>query len=92
MPNKCNVQPRYNQKSVRELKKKNAHYQILSPNKEDDAMCIHQNVWFHLSDFEESTETEYEIKKEGNGVYIFIFEGEFKIDDHILKKSDALGV
>jgi len=86
MANKYNVQPRYYQKSVRELKKKNAHYQVLSANKEDDAMWIHQNVWFHLTDFEESTETEYEMKKEGSGVYIFVIEGEFKIDDHRLKK------
>ena len=92
MPNKYNVQPRYDQKSVRELKKKNAHYQVLSPNKEDDAMWIHQSAWFHLADFEESTETEYEIKKEGNSVYIFFIEGEFKVENHRLKKRDALGV
>ena len=91
MQNKYNVQPRYDQKSVRELKKKNAHHQVLSPNKEDDAMWIHQSAWFHLVDFEESTETEYEIKKEGNNVYIFVIVGEFEVDDHRLKKRDALG-
>ena len=63
MQNKYNLQARYDQKSVQELKKKNAHYQVMSPSKEDDAMWIHQSAWFHLVDFEKSTESEYEIKK-----------------------------
>lgn len=92
MQNKYNAQPRYDQKSVRELKKKNAHFQVLSPNKVDDTMWIHQSAWFHLVDFEKSTESEYEIKKEGNSVYIFVIEGEFKVENHRLKKRDALRV
>ena len=67
MPNKHNVEPRYDQKSVRELKKDNTFYQVLSPNKEDDGMWIHQDAWFHLGDFKKSQQTVYEIKKKGNG-------------------------
>ena len=73
--NNHNVEPRYDQKSVRKLKKENAFYQVLSPSKDDDGMWIHQDAWFHLGDFEKSKQIEYEIKKEGNGVYIFVIEG-----------------
>ena len=92
MPNKHNVEPRYDQKSVRELKKDNTFYQVLSPNKEDDGMWIHQDAWFHLGDFKKSKQTVYEIKKKGNGVYIFVIEGRFKVGNQELNKRDALGV
>ena len=49
-------------------------------------------VRLQKGDFEKSTESEYEIKKEGNSVYIFFIEGEFKVENHRLKKMDALGV
>ena len=92
MPKERNVAPRYDQKSVRELKKNNAFYQVLSPNIDDDGMWIHQDAWFHLGDFEKATEKIYRIKKEGNGVYVFVIEGTIKIGDQQLNKRDALGV
>ena len=92
MPKTQNIEPRYDQKSVRELKKNNTFYQVLSPNKNDDGMWIHQDAWFHLGDFDRTTETEYHIKKEGNGVYIFVIAGTFRIGDQELNKRDALGV
>lgn len=92
MPKTKNVEPRYDQKSIRELKKNNTFYQVLSPNKNDDGMWIHQDAWFHLGDFDQTTETEYHIKKEGNGVYIFVISGTFRIGDQELNKRDALGV
>ena len=92
MPNAHNVAPRYDQKSVRELKKNNAFYQVLSPNADDDGMWIHQDAWFHLGDFDQTTATEYQIKKHGNGVYVFVIDGSFTVADKVLKKRDALGV
>ena len=92
MPKTRNVEPRYDQKSVRELKKNNAFYQVLSPNEDDDGMWIHQDAWFHLGDFDRVTETEYQIKKDGNGVYVFVIDGSFTLGDQVLNKRDALGV
>ena len=92
MPKTRNVEPRYDQKSVRELKKNNSFYQVLSPNVDDDGMWIHQDAWFHLGDFDRVTETEYLTKKEGNGVYVFVIEGAIKVGDQQINKRDALGV
>ncbi|MEK9603639.1 MAG: pirin family protein [Flavobacteriaceae bacterium] len=92
MPKKQNVTPRYDQKSVRELKKDNAFYQVLSPNPDDDGMWIHQDAWFHLGQFDRSTQTQYEIKKEGNGVYVFTIEGQLEVEGHQLHERDALGI
>lgn len=92
IPKTRNVEPRYDQKSIIELKKNNALYQVLSPYADDDGMWIYQDAWFHLGDFDRVTETEYRIKKEGNGVYLFVIEGTFKVGNKVLEQRDAFGV
>ena len=92
IPKKHDVEPRYDQLSIRELKKKNSFYQVLSPYPDDDGMWIHQEAWFHLGDFEERTSIEYVLKKEGNGVYVFVIEGAFIVANEALRKRDAIGV
>ena len=92
MPKKQDVKPRYDQRSFKGLKKKNSIYQVLSPYPEDEGMWIHQDAWIHLGDFEEVTSIDYILKKKGNGVYIFVIEGIFKVANEKLEKRDALGV
>ena len=92
MPKKQDVKPRYDQRSFKGLKKKNSIYQVLSPYPEDEGMWIHQDAWIHLGDFEEVTSVDYMLKKKGNGVYIFVMEGIFKVANEKLEKRDALGV
>ena len=92
MPKKQDVKPRYDQRSFKGLKKKNSIYQVLSPYPEDEGMWIHQDAWIHLGDFEEVTSVDYMLKKKGNGVYIFVIEGIFKVANEKLEKRDALGV
>lgn len=91
-PNKRNVEPRYDQISIRDIEKENAFYQVLSPNPEDEGVWIHQDAWFHLGKFESDAETSYQIHKEGNGVYAFILEGEVEINGQKLEKRDGFGL
>lgn len=91
-PNQKNVTPRYDQISIRDLKKENAFYQILSPNKEDQGSWIYQNTWMHLGDFSQETNTSYTLGSPSNGVYVFIIDGSLEIERHTLNKRDALGV
>ena len=92
IPKKQDVKPRYGQISIRGLKKKNSFYQVLSPYPQDDGMWIHQDAWFHLGDFEELTSIDYVLKQKGNGVYVFIIKGVFKVANENLRKRDALGI
>ena len=92
MPKKQDVKPRYDQRSFKGLKKKNRFYQVLSPYPKDEGMWIHQDAWIHIGDFEEVTSIDYTLKKKGNGVYIFVIEGIFKVANEKLEKRDALGV
>lgn len=91
-PNQKNVAPRYDEISIRDLKEKDKFYQIVSPSESDKGSWIHQDAWLHLGDFEETTPTSYFFKKQNNGAYIFVIQGEVQIEGQQLKKRDALGV
>ncbi len=91
-PNQKNVAPRYDEISIRDLKEKEQFYQIVSPSESDKGSWIHQDAWLHLGDFKETTSTSYSFKKQNNGAYVFVIEGEVQIEGQQLKKRDALGV
>ncbi|MCK9451146.1 MAG: pirin family protein [Bacteroidales bacterium] len=91
-PRVKNVKPRYDQISLKDIEKENEFYQILSPNKDGQGVWVHQDAWFHLGKFSKGTVDEYKIKKEGNGVYAFILDGEVEINNEKLSKRDGMGI
>ncbi|RBP30803.1 hypothetical protein DFR65_10460 [Oceanihabitans sediminis] len=91
-PKERNLDPRYDQVSIRDIAKENAFYQVLSPNKDDQGVYINQDAWFHLGKFEKGKSDIYKIKKEGNGVYAFILEGEVEIEGEKLSRRDGMGI
>ena len=91
-PNKQNVTPRYDQISIGDLEKKNELYQVLSPNPDDAGVWIHQDAWFFMGNLEAGISREYNIHKPGNGIYVFVLEGDVTIDGQALNKRDGYGV
>lgn len=91
-PNKKNVTPRYDQISVKDIQIDNAFYQVLSPNKDDQGVWIYQDAWFHLGNFQAGKSDTYTFKKEGNGLYIFLLEGEADVDGQPLERRDGYGI
>ncbi len=91
-PNKKNVAPRYDQITLEIAERHNNFQQILSPNHDDAGVWIHQDAWFSLGTFDDNFETEYQIKKQGNGVYAFVIKGSVTIDGHELNTRDGLGL
>jgi len=91
-PKTKNTTPRYDQISIKNIEKENKFYQVLSPNKEDQGVWLNQDAWFHIGKFTKGNSDEYKIKKEGNGVYAFILEGEVEINNEKLSKRDGYGI
>jgi quercetin 2,3-dioxygenase len=91
-PNKKNITPRYDQISIRDIQKENEFYQVLSPNKDDQGVWINQDAWFHIGKFDKGHAAEYTLKKEGNGVYAFVLEGDVEINNEKLTKRDGMGI
>ncbi|MGA9212950.1 pirin family protein [Kaistella sp.] len=92
IPNKQGGTPRYDQISLADIAKENKFYQVLSPNKDDGGVWIYQDAWFHIGKFTKGNSDEYQIQKSGNGVYVFILEGEVEINGEKLSRRDGMGI
>jgi redox-sensitive bicupin YhaK (pirin superfamily) len=91
-PNKRNVTPRYDQLTMQLADRKNKLQQVLSPDPTDDGVWIHQDAWFHIGNFDKEETTKYQIKREKNGVYCFIFKGSFSVNGQLLSTRDGIGI
>jgi redox-sensitive bicupin YhaK (pirin superfamily) len=91
-PKTKNTEPRYDQISIKDIEKGNEFYQVLSPSKEDQGVWLNQDAWFHIGKFTKGNSDEYKIKKEGNGVYAFVLEGEVEINNEKLSQRDGFGI
>ena len=91
-PKYRNVEPRYQQITLDQSLQKNNFAQILSPNEEDEGVWIYQDAWFYLADFEKDFSKTYEIKKEGNGMYVFVISGTITVNGQELETRDGFGI
>lgn len=91
-PDKRNVEPRYDQTTLDVEGMRNNFLQILSPNKDDQGVWIHQKAWFHMGKFDEGFVSEYSVKSKGNGVYAFIISGKAIISGHSVSSRDGIGI
>lgn len=92
IPNQENVTPRYDQITLNPEDRKNKLQQILSPNPEDQSVWIHQDAWFHLGKFDKGVAETYQLKKEGNGLYVFVLKGNITVDGQELETRDGFGI
>ena len=91
-PNKKNVRPRYDQITLKENDNKNKFQQILSPDRNDEGVWVHQNAWFSIGSLEGGCEEIYKLKNQNNGIYAFVLEGEVNIEGQDLSKRDGFGI
>lgn len=91
-PKTQNVTPRYQQITLDVADRHNKLQQVLSPNPEDDGVWIHQDAWFHMGNFDAGTTANYQLKKSGNGLYVFVIKGSIEIARQTLETRDGLGI
>ncbi|MGF1922751.1 MAG: pirin family protein [Bacteroidia bacterium] len=91
-PNQRNVKPRYDQILLDNHDKRNEFVQILSPNADDAGVWIYQDAWFNLAKFDKDNIKRYDLHQKGNGVYIFVLDGEIEVNGQTLTTRDGLGV
>lgn len=91
-PKVRNITPRYDQRLFTDEEKNGKFKTIVSPVKSHDTMWINQNAYFSLGKFKAGNTIDYKIQHKGNGAYIFVIEGEAKIENYNLGKRDAIGI
>ena len=55
-------------------------------------MWIHQDAWFNMASLDKDVEVSYQLKKENNGVYIFVLKGDVTVNGQALNSRDGLGI
>jgi quercetin 2,3-dioxygenase len=93
IPNKKNVQPRYDQKTFREEDRINQLQTVVAPlGTGNGAVEIQQNAWFNLAKLEKGKKISYQLNDKENGVYAFILEGDVTINGTALNRRDGVGI
>ncbi|KGO92377.1 pirin family protein [Flavobacterium subsaxonicum] len=92
-PERQNVTPRYDQKGFDLEVNRNNLVNVVSPQDKNDgnALWIHQQAFLHMGLFDASRTFNYDIKIEGNGIYLFVIKGELDINGQTVNQRDAFG-
>jgi redox-sensitive bicupin YhaK (pirin superfamily) len=90
-PKLQNITPRYEQKSFLPADRIDQILNVVAPDNKD-AIIINQDAWFSLGNFSKDFSIDYQIKKPGNGVYVFALSGNVVVNDQALEARDGLGI
>lgn len=91
MPEKLGTPPIYQDFDIRPLLRKNELALIVSPDGDAPAKML-QQTWFSIGKVEAGKKLSYHMHQSHSGVYIFLIEGEIKVDDIVLSRRDGMGV
>ncbi len=90
--NKKGLKPRYEQKKFNEAERMDNWQLLVSPNGHSNSLSINQSAYISIIESNNTSETIYQLKEHGNGVYFIVIEGEVEINGNILQKRDAVGI
>ncbi|HVZ25906.1 MAG TPA: pirin family protein [Sediminibacterium sp.] len=90
-PKEKNIQPRYEQKTFLPENRVNQLLTVVAPD-DANALWINQDAWFTLGNLSEGREAEYTLHKTGQGVYVFVLDGNMNVNGIELSARDGLGV
>ena len=91
MPEKLNTPPAYQDFDIRPFLHKNKMSVIVSPDGDAPAKLL-QQTWFSIGEIEAGRKMEYHMHQSHAGVYVFLIEGEIKVDDIVLSRRDGMGI
>ena len=91
-PDKKGHKPRYDQKFFDSEERKNKLQFIVTPEKKDDNLWLNQDAYLSLTDLEKDKSTNYKVHTKGNGVYLFLIDGEFSVAGEALSKRDGIRI
>jgi redox-sensitive bicupin YhaK (pirin superfamily) len=91
-PDKKGHKPRYDQKSFNPEEQKNKLLKIVSPDKNNDNLWLNQDAYLSMTNLEKNKSINYKLHTSGNGVYIFLVEGNISVEEETLSKRDGIGI
>ena len=94
IPNKQNVEPRYDQKTFKEENRKNKLQTLVSyiDENHEGSLKIHQDANISRIDLDKDQKFEYHLKSKNHGVYVMTIHGNVTVNNSNLQTRDAIGV
>lgn len=89
-----NVTPRYDQVSFDPEQRRNAFQLLVTPDtqQEKGSLWIHQDAWISRADLEAGQSLNYDLRKKGNFVFVFVIDGEAEVGTIKLSRRDAIAI
>ncbi|MCI0382687.1 MAG: pirin family protein [Chlamydiae bacterium] len=91
-PRERDIQPEYEQKKFDKEVWKNCLYPIVSGEKREESVFIHQDATFLLGKLDPETKVTHTIRSQKHGLYLFVIKGEMDVEGKILKKGDSAAI
>jgi redox-sensitive bicupin YhaK (pirin superfamily) len=91
-PKQQNIKPRHDQKTFDPAGRDGKWQVVVSPDEKEGGVWINQDARFALTKLAAGKTIGFTPAFEGNGVYLFVLEGEVTIDGKKLERRDALGI
>jgi redox-sensitive bicupin YhaK (pirin superfamily) len=93
-PREKGLKPRYDQKLFENQFSANKLETLVTPdnNQEDDILWIHQDAYISSIKLLKESTFEYKIRIPGNGIFVFVIEGELSVEGKSLNRRDAIAV
>jgi len=94
VPNKHNVEPRYNQKVFDKTNRKNELQYLVSwkDKEKEGTLKINQNALISRLDLEADKKLEYFLTSVHHGVYLMVINGSVEIENKLLTQRDAIAI
>lgn len=91
IPNIEGTKPEYHNYDIRPLCRHNELCTFISPEGNTLAHLL-QDAWLSIGTFDSKQHIKYLMNKKDTGVYIFVLEGDVKINKHVLSRRDGIGI
>jgi len=91
-PDRKNVAPRYDQVKINEVFLENKLYPIIGSFENPAKTWIYQDVNFSIGILDPGTTITYNKIKPGNGIYLFVIDGQLNVGDDVLNIRDGMGI
>jgi redox-sensitive bicupin YhaK (pirin superfamily) len=93
LPKERGIKPRYGQRTFDAVARRNRFQIVVSPDQTtNDTTWINQDAWFALADIDPGNRLKYDVRRPGNGAYLFVVDGRVQIAGAELQRRDGIGV
>ena len=91
-PKQLGIKPKHDQQTFDSAGRNDRWQIVVSPRPEDQALKINQDARLALTRLPAGANLTYRSVFPGNGIYLFVLEGQIQVGEHTLQHRDGLGV